>query len=304
MDELTTLTAANRAALEWVRARARPHDEDLGPRFARAQVTVNFHPDRRISDGRSVAEALLVEGVYRNQFETGISNGLLGRQRTYWENRAFGPAYLKAEDWERPKYGGLNVHQDLNGACPGFGPCHLRLRAHTLARTTLTYGDSVDEPDRLGFIDAFEPVLRPLRAVHSPLLDARRATMNHDVNEYIEAQIHGIIELAADVEAVVIDPAYQDTPTGERLLAAAEHFGFHDEWHEGTVIDLDDFPIAPPDHEFEWHSFLAAGNARRLAHKLAGDGPLTAAHLGVDDEDPQELKYLWRLMATYGRPPV
>jgi hypothetical protein len=41
----------------------------------RVAVTVNFHPDRLLADGRTVAEHLAAEGVYRSQFETGISNG-------------------------------------------------------------------------------------------------------------------------------------------------------------------------------------------------------------------------------------
>ena len=60
-------------------------------------VTVNFHPDRLLADGRSVAEALCEEGGYRNQFETGISNGGLtafpGGERDRWEEAAFGGAY-------------------------------------------------------------------------------------------------------------------------------------------------------------------------------------------------------------------
>ncbi|WP_309227316.1 DUF3626 domain-containing protein [Micromonospora thermarum] len=39
------------------------------------RLTLNFHPDRLLADGRAVATALLDEGVYRSQFETGISNG-------------------------------------------------------------------------------------------------------------------------------------------------------------------------------------------------------------------------------------
>lgn len=40
-----------------------------------AVVTVNFHPDRLSSDGRAVVTALFEDGIYKSQFETGISNG-------------------------------------------------------------------------------------------------------------------------------------------------------------------------------------------------------------------------------------
>jgi Protein of unknown function (DUF3626) len=35
-----------------------------------ARVVVHFHPDRLCSSRTTVAQALLKEGVYRNQFET------------------------------------------------------------------------------------------------------------------------------------------------------------------------------------------------------------------------------------------
>ena len=40
-----------------------------------ARVTLNFHPDRPLADGLTVIEKLLLEGHYRSQFVTGISNG-------------------------------------------------------------------------------------------------------------------------------------------------------------------------------------------------------------------------------------
>ena len=40
-----------------------------------ARITVNFHPDRVLADGRTVAQRLAAEGRYRSQFETGISSG-------------------------------------------------------------------------------------------------------------------------------------------------------------------------------------------------------------------------------------
>jgi hypothetical protein len=101
-----------------------------------APITLHFHPDRRLPDGRSVAEALRDEGVYRSQFETGISNGLLGGDRLRWEHELFAGAYDEALPADRPKYGALNVNRRVAGACPGFGSCHLRLRPEVNRRTT------------------------------------------------------------------------------------------------------------------------------------------------------------------------
>lgn len=62
-----------------------------------ARVVVHFHPDRLGSGSISVAEALLRDGVYRNQFQTGLSSGSLsafpGGARDTWERALFGGAY-------------------------------------------------------------------------------------------------------------------------------------------------------------------------------------------------------------------
>jgi Protein of unknown function (DUF3626) len=63
-------------------------------------LALNFHPDRIAADGRTVAEAMLEDGVYRSQFETMISNGGLtafpGGDRDRWEERLFGGVYQRA----------------------------------------------------------------------------------------------------------------------------------------------------------------------------------------------------------------
>ena len=61
--------------------------------FERAAITVSFHPDRLVRGGRTVAQCLAAEGVYRSQFETGISNGGLGGPRADWEERMFPGVY-------------------------------------------------------------------------------------------------------------------------------------------------------------------------------------------------------------------
>lgn len=89
---------------------------------------MNFHPDRLLADGRSVARALYDDGVYRGQFETRISNGGLtaypGGDRDVWERALFDGAYhrVRVGAAERPKYGGLNLMNHLNGARRGSGP--------------------------------------------------------------------------------------------------------------------------------------------------------------------------------------
>ena len=185
----STASPANQTAVAYVRAQAerkRRRDEgrirnalrdagisaDVGELCAGlrrvATLTINFHPDRIAGDGRSVVEALRVDGVYRSQFETRISSGgltaYLGGDRDRWEERLFGGAYQASGVGaaERPRYGGLDLLNLANGACPRFGSCHLRLNQAALTRATFFVGDSVTLPDDGGVFDRLEPVLAGL----------------------------------------------------------------------------------------------------------------------------------------------
>ena len=105
------LTAAQRAALDHVRARASQQqgaararilellraahvnqaacDDAIASVRDHARVVIHFHPDRLDVRLRSVADALLEDGVYRNQFDTGLSTGgllpFVGSARDRWE---------------------------------------------------------------------------------------------------------------------------------------------------------------------------------------------------------------------------
>jgi hypothetical protein len=67
---------------------------DVSPR-----IVLHFHPGWPFGDG-TVIEAIVSSGVYRSQFETGISNGGLtahaGGARWRWENQLFTGRYDSA----------------------------------------------------------------------------------------------------------------------------------------------------------------------------------------------------------------
>ena len=95
---------------------------------AHGRVTLNFHPDRLMADGRTVAESMAADGRYRSQFETGVSNGsrtaFLAGDRDRWEESLFGGAYHLpgALAAERPLYGGLNLLSHPRAPARGSAP--------------------------------------------------------------------------------------------------------------------------------------------------------------------------------------
>ena len=139
---------------------------------AHARVLLHFHPDRFGTRPMPVAEALLEEGVYRNQFETGLSTGGLstfpGGARDSWERSLFGGAYhtTGVSDSERPKYGALEVVRYADGSIPRFGSCYFVLRPSVSVRTSFTFAGSEDPraAERLGMIGQMENVMAALFA--------------------------------------------------------------------------------------------------------------------------------------------
>ena len=109
-----------------------------------ARIVLHFHPDRFGRKVAGVAESLLSEGVYRNQFETGLSSGsptgFPGGERDIWERTLFGGAYHAegVSASERPKYGSLELVRFPDGPAPRFGSCYFVLRGAG-ARTSITF---------------------------------------------------------------------------------------------------------------------------------------------------------------------
>ncbi|GIG70716.1 DUF3626 domain-containing protein [Phytomonospora endophytica] len=265
------------SALRYVAALA------AGPPLAPGlRVTLNFHPGRT-AGGKPVLDRLADDGVYLSQFSTGTSNGGLtahpGGDRWRWESRIFGGAYDQAPPHERPVYGALDFRRDPYGAARRFGSAHLRLAAHTLDRTTFCYPDSVFQPADFGVAAAMS-----LTALADA--DARDA-----LDDYVEAQVHGPVVVAGDVEAVVLDPVYQGTP----VEAAAARLRCPVEWHGGFRLSVEELAKHPgyrgPEHV-------------ELGTAIAVDGWLDPGVLdeAVGAHDPQALKRVWHCLARFGAP--
>jgi len=191
-SELARLSQAQGAALEHVEDRvrraevaARKRVTDLLQRVGcgsetyaaamecvrlHARVVIHFHPDRLSNKRITVAEALLAEGTYRNQFETGLSTGSLsafpGGARDTWEEVLFGGAYHREAltGPQRPKYGALELVRYPDGPIPRFGSCYFVLRPSVATRTSFTFMGCEDPQaiERLGLIDRMDCVLDAL----------------------------------------------------------------------------------------------------------------------------------------------
>ncbi|GAA1180152.1 hypothetical protein F4556_006303 [Kitasatospora gansuensis] len=271
-------TSAAELALRHITARATG-----GPLAPGLRVTLNFHPDRGLPDGRPILRALAEDGVYHSQFVTGTSNGGLtahpGGDRWHWESRIFGGAYDAAAAEQRPVYGALNFRQRPDGAAPRFGSAHFRLTAGTLARTTFCYPDSFLEPADFG------------TATRMSLLELAEADEQDLLDDYVEAHVHGGVRLDHDVEALVLDPSFR----GTAVEADAARLPCPVEWHPGHRLMV---------AELRRHPGYRGPEYVELGAVIAEDGWLDPRVLGVavagGEHDPQDLKRVWHYLARFG----
>ncbi|MDH6514677.1 hypothetical protein M2163_008348 [Streptomyces sp. SAI-135] len=272
-------SARARAALEHVSAASEGPavDPDL-------RITLNFHPDR-LARGLPLLEALAQDGVYHSQFVTGTSNGGLtarpGGDRWRWESRIFGGAYDDADAHERPVYGALNFRRQMVGAAPRFGSSHFRLAPETLARATFCYPDSAAEPVHFGV------------AAGMSLIALAEADERDALDDYIEAQVHGGVDLGRDVEALVLDASYRGTP----VEAAARLLPVPVEWHPGHRITV---------AGLYRHAHYRGREYADLGASIAEDGLVDPRVIGdaarTGRHELQHLKMVWHTLARFGAP--
>ena len=260
------------------------------------RVTLNFHPEREVA-GLTVLEQIARDGVYRSQFETGTGNGGLtahpGGARWRWEQRLFGHAYDDAPTAERPKYGALNHRPRDIGGAPRFGSAHLRLTEAALDRSTFCFPDSFFDPTAMATAAHFAlfPLVETFDARERT--DEIEATEGGVLDDYVEAHVHGVVELAADVEALVLDPSFRGSPVEEQ----AGRLGVPVEWHEGRVLRVETLAD---------HPLFRGPRIVEVGLRVARDGVLDAATIGraalIGREDPQDLKKVWHHVARFGSP--
>lgn len=310
---------------------------------AHAQVVLHFHPDRLTAKRQSVAEALLADGCYRNQYETGISNGsptaYAGGLRDTVEDAYFGGAYHMPglAPGERPKYGALDLFRYADGAAPRFGSCYFMLHASVSWRCTFSYGDSVTQPEQVGMLGAMDCLMAELldeietrgsalgwdRLTVPAFLDylshrfaelsdnAASSPIGRVLDAYIEAQIHGPVDLSTDVDKLVADPSFQNTVTGEYLEAICRRYGITLRWHPGFVLPVEQVP-----NDFRGPAMPLL--ARQIT-TIADTKILNAAVIGIAagsllrqpefwrewgsyDDTLRLLRQLWHVLVQYGMP--
>ncbi len=313
------------AAARWDAAIGADRENRLPERaeqFATAgRLTLNFHPDRVDKSGSTVAAALLAGGRYRSRRATGTSDagdGAAAEDPQRFERALFGFAYEAAGSAtvEWPVYGAFDLLGDPHGGSPRFGSAYLVLAPHVRERTTMCIGDSRAGPRDVGTFDACWSLLAGLaeQAAAGALLDRGlgrgallraldgavvAATPARRLDGYLEAQVHGGVDLSTDVDALVLDPSFTGTRVERDLADAAGRYGFELRRHDGSELAATDVPI-------DVHAPTMPDIARLAARP---DGMVDAASIGVavrrgqhpTPAPDEQFEQLWQTLLTVGR---
>lgn len=315
------------------------YEEALAKLKTNARVALHFHPDRLDPKMRSVAEALYAQGIYKSQFETLLSSGSVsahsGGARDNWENRLFNGAYNLegSNNQHRPKYGALNVMCHQDGPAPRFGSCYFILKPEVSSRCTFTYLDSHQDPKEKGTLDEFDDIMAALLSetftrdfalgesnLTIPKLikhllsidsthDFSSSRTARNLNHYIEAQVHGDISLTNDVEKLVVDPSFRGTSIGSILESLCTDYKIKIFWHQGYALNLSEVPLdfrgpsmpSLAKRVASASSYLDTHMIGVAAASLKND-PEAWSDRGNYNEVLQELKLLWHVLVTFGKP--
>jgi hypothetical protein len=131
------------------------------------------------------------------------------------------------------------------------------------------------------------------------------------LDDYLKAQVHGPVDLASDAEALVLDPSFQGTPSGDVLTDLAARCGLAVQWHAGFELTPAEMgpsfrgpaipPLAAAICERYAVTVLDAAVVGRAAADMLRDPTAWAAH-GTPDDLLQYVKQLWHTLNHAGHP--
>lgn len=291
----------------------------------KACVNLHFHPDRYLKDGSQIIDGLIQTGEYLNQYQTQVSSGSLsakiGGDRDKWENKLFNNLFGSSTK-DRPKYGALNLTGTSDGASPRFGSCYFITYPEIKSKCTFTYGDSYLLPKERGTIQNLIQVYARLyhdiftrnsalgfyyknlsdfhdKTKHFLESNTLHNMLSHNLDFYIESQIHEQVDLQKDVSTLVVDPSYQGTELENRIHELCDKFDISLIWNQGYSIDLNNFPNNFRGVEtFEFAEYIAEEN--KINAYILGKA-LSNKKLKSKFKDSFQLaKYTWHCLVKFG----
>ncbi|MFH2204547.1 MAG: DUF3626 domain-containing protein [Elusimicrobiota bacterium] len=208
-----------------------------------AELTINFDPNMKLPDGRSIIDGFMADGVYKNYAQTGVTQGIATKQRAVAEDKMF-EGLAGAAPEKRPKYASVNVTEDPAGGAPRYSDyskgekgVYFVLKDGLKRRATLTARDTLDNMGTVP-VGTFDNAAYALNDMpRENLLElfrwvaGGRVGPRPDVRTNPEVQIFDEVRLKDDVERMAAHRAYRGTPAEGGIRALAGQLGLRLVWY-------------------------------------------------------------------------
>lgn len=138
-----------------------------------------------------------------------------------------------------------------------------------------------------------------IKSINSKKLNCN---FSHNLDFYIETQIHGKISLKKDISTLVVDFSYKDTEFESRFIRLCEKYSINLIWNLGYQLSVNEFP-----------DDFRGIETQTFVKKIAKDNFINAYIIGKafenkqlkleynDFEVFQLSKYVWHCLVKFGK---
>ena len=172
-----------------------------------------------VSHGNFTFRNLLDEPFLKSVYETNTKGPAYLVSRTHFENIMFNKKYENCLPIEKPKYASLNISNNKNGnpLCFWYGSKVIFFKNDIKKRTSFMYGDSFGGQMYLCTFDYPYALLYHINNDIKKLQNIMNGN-TENLSQYIEAQIHGVVDLITDVEKIIITQKEYETELEDILI--------------------------------------------------------------------------------------
>jgi hypothetical protein len=165
---------------------------------------------------RNIFDIFIENPKLKSIFEIGNDINYLNTRKKA-EDILFVKVYKDCENKERPKYGSLNIIENIKGddLCIQYGDICLKYKDDIKSRTTFTFGDSFGMMMYICTFENLEHILYHLdiKSLHIliKIIDGNSNNTTEKLSQYIECQIHGNVDITRDIENIRISKEKYNT---------------------------------------------------------------------------------------------
>jgi hypothetical protein len=156
---------------------------------------------------KSIFEIFIENPKLKNLYEISFISTSGTDIRTKTENLLFHNIYNGCEPHLKPKYGSVNIIENIGGdlLCKAYGDICLKYKNNIKDRISFTFGDSFEGMLYVCTYKYLQHILYHFDKITLNnmigIIDGKKSTGN---TRYIEAQIHGNVDISEDIESIHI----------------------------------------------------------------------------------------------------